>query len=113
MKMTIFHLFAGIIFAIAFMQGMKAGILGILIGSAIGIGAALAFFYSGFILYEWLPKRLGIYELTRYKEKHEQEKLSAKDKAIENTYMNVIIIMHLVCFILCSLCSFYFTKLLL
>ena len=109
--MTIIHLLAGIIFMIAFMQGIKAGIFGTLIGLAVGAGAALAFFYGGFIFYVWLPKRLGIYELImRY---GEEEALSTKEKVLSVIYWSIIIFVWLIWFILCCLCSFYLTKLLL
>jgi hypothetical protein len=110
--MTIFHLLAGIIFGIAFMQGKKADVLGMLIGSVIGVGAALAFFYGNFIFFVWLPKRLGIFELVRYSEEAE-EVLSAKEKVLSTIYGTIILLATLIWFILCAFCSYYFSKLLL
>ena len=110
--LTIFDLIYGIIFGIAFMQGLKAGIFGILIGSVIGVAAAGAAHLGGFMLNIWLPKRLGIYELTRYREET-KEALSARDKVLSTIYGCIIIFVSLLWFVLCSFCSFYFTKLLL
>lgn len=110
--LTIFHLIYGVIIVIAFEQGRKAGILGILIGLVIGVAAAWAAHRGGFILNVWLPERLGIYELIRYREETE-EALSARDKVRSTIYGCIIIFVNLLWFILCSFCSFYFTKLLL
>ncbi len=110
--LTIFHLIYGIIFGIAFMQGLKAGIFGILIGLVIGLAAAWVANWGGFILNVWLPKRLGIYELIRYREETE-EALSARDKVRSTIYGCIIIFVSLLWFVLCAFCSFYFTKLLL
>lgn len=110
--LTIFHLLYVVIIVIAFEQGRKAGIFGILIGLVVGLIAAWAAHIGGFIFYEWLPKRLGIYELIRYRDETE-EALSARDKVRSTIYGCIIIFVCLLWFILCSFCSFYFTKLLL
>ena len=99
--LTIFHLLAVIIFVIAFEQGRKAGVLGMLIGSVIGVGAALAFFYGNFIFFVWLPKRFGIYEIVRYREEAE-EVLSAKEKVLSSIYRTIILVATLIGFILCA-----------
>ena len=70
--MTIFHLLYVVIIVIAFEQGRKEGIFGILIGLVIGVAAALIFHSGNFIMSVWLPKRLGIYELIRYREETEE-----------------------------------------
>ena len=109
--MTIIHLLAGIIFMFAFMEGIKAGILGTLIGLVVGIGTALVFFYGGYIFHVWLPKRLGVLELMmRYAE---EESLSTKEKVLSVIYWTIIIFVSLVWFVLCCLCSFYLTRILL
>ena len=107
--MTIFHLLAGIVFGIAFMLGIKAGVLGTLISLVVGLGAALAFFYGCFIFDVWLPKRLGIYELIK---RYGEETLNTKEKVLSTIYWIIIIFVWLIWFTLCCLCSFYFTKLL-
>lgn len=105
--MNLFNLLAVVIFIIAFMQGIKAGILGTLIGLVVGAGAACAFFYGGFIFYDWLPKRLGIYELTKYREEDFNTK---KERVLSTIYSSIIIFGCFIWFILCCLCSFYLTK---
>lgn len=110
--LTIFHLLYVVIVVIAFEQGLKAGIFGILIGLVIGLAAAWAAHWGGFILNVWLPERLGIYDLTWYREETE-EALSARDKVRSTIYGCIIIFVSLLWFVLCAFCSFYFTKLLL
>ena len=109
--MTIIHLLAGIIFMVAFMQGIKAGILGTLIGLVVGTGTALAFFYGGWIFCVWLPKRLGIFKLIWYEEA--EVTLSSKEKVLSVIYWSIIIFVWLIWLVLCTLCSDYLTKFLL
>lgn len=57
-------MFAIVVFLFAFMEGIKAGAVGVLIGLAVGVGTSVVFYSGVAILLGWVSRRLNFSKTT-------------------------------------------------